>query len=107
MTDPIKELARRLGATNDGERAAFRWLQKVGAIPAHHKPESSNIRLGVYSRQKDAIQTEATTKGIDPEMPFGVNTPDLIMVNEKMLYQATSLKQLKLIGSLILVGIQH
>lgn len=77
MTDPIDEFARRLEATDDGERAAFRWLQKVGAIPAHHKPEFSNIRLGVYSKQKDAVQTEATTKGINPEMPFGVNTPDL------------------------------
>ena len=77
MSDPIEEFARRLEVTDDGELAAFRWLQQVGAIPEHHKPESSNIRLGVYSKQKDAIQSEATTKGINPEMPFGVNTPDL------------------------------
>ncbi len=77
MSDPIKEFTRRLAVTDDGERAAFRWLQKIGAIPAHHKPEPSNIRLGIYSKQKDSIQEEATTKGINPEMPFGVNTPDL------------------------------
>ena len=77
MSDPIKEFTRRLEVTDEVEIAAFRWLQQVGAIPEHHKPESSNIRLGVYSKQKDAIQTEAITKGINPEMPFGVNTPDL------------------------------
>ena len=34
MSDPIEEFARRLEVTDDGELAAFRWLQQVGAITA-------------------------------------------------------------------------
>jgi len=60
---PSRKFIRRLAVTDDGERAAFRWLQKIGAIPAHHKPEPSNIRLGIYSKQKDSIQEEGNTKG--------------------------------------------
>ena len=75
--DNTKEFARRISIDNEEEHAAFKWLQKVGALQSHQQPNQDLFRSRQYTALKEHTQQQAIKAGVNPEMPNGLSTPIL------------------------------